>query len=57
MVFQGGVDLEEVVGEEGVVGGHASKPWPHALMLCWYAMSSRSVILLKKYMFRWLFLL
>lgn len=35
MVFQGGVDLVEVVGEEGVVGGHASKQWPPALMLFW----------------------
>lgn len=44
MVFQGGVDLEEVVEEEGVVGGHASKPWPPALMLSWWAMCSHSVI-------------
>lgn len=35
MVFQGGVDLVEVVEEEGVVGGHASKQWPPALMLFW----------------------
>lgn len=35
IVFLGSVDLEEVVEGEGVVGGHASKPWPPALMLSW----------------------
>lgn len=35
VVFQGGVDLVEVVEVEGVVGGPALRQWPPALMLFW----------------------
>lgn len=35
IVFLGSADLAGVVEEEGVVGGHASKPWPLASMPSW----------------------
>lgn len=35
IVFLGSVDLEGVVEGEGVVGGHALKLWPPALMPSW----------------------
>lgn len=35
IVFLGSADLAGVVEEEGVVEGHASKPWPLALMPSW----------------------
>ncbi len=35
IVFLESVDLEGAVEGEGVVEGHASKPWPPALMHFW----------------------
>lgn len=35
IVSQGSADLEAAVEGEGVVGGHASKPWLPASMPSW----------------------